>query len=90
MFFILKTCYALASMAHLAGASSHKPKGHGFDSRSGHIPRLRVWSLVGVHTRGHQTGWLRQATNECFSLTSTFLSLSFPFLLSKVSKYVLR
>ena len=43
---------ALASMAQLVGASSHKPKGHEFDSHSGHIPRLQVWPLVGVCERG--------------------------------------
>ena len=29
-------------VAQLAGASSHTPKDGGFDSRSGHKPRLRV------------------------------------------------
>ena len=33
-------CGALASVAQLVGASSHKPKGHRFDSQSGHMPRL--------------------------------------------------
>ena len=54
---------ALANVAQLVGASSNKPKGHRFDSRSGHIPRLRVQSLVWECTRENQ---------------SVFLSLSSP------------
>ena len=34
-------------------ASSLKVKGHKFDSCSGHMPRLWVWSLVGAHMRGN-------------------------------------
>ena len=33
-------------------ASSCKAKGHWFDFPSGHMPRLRVWSPIGAHTRG--------------------------------------
>ena len=36
-------------------ASSHTPKGCGPDSWSGHIPRLRVQSLVGVQMIGNQS-----------------------------------
>ena len=36
-------------------ASSCKPKSHGFNSQSGHMPRLQVWFLVGVHTRSNQS-----------------------------------
>ena len=39
-------------------ASSCKPKGRGFDSLSGHMPGLRVWSLVGAHARGNQSMFL--------------------------------
>ena len=50
-------------------------KGHGFDSPSGHMPRL--WFSP-------QSGHIREATNQCFSLTWSFSpSLSpFPFLKS--------
>ena len=57
---------ALASVAQLVGALSHNSKGLRFDSLSGHMPRLQVWSLVGVHTGGNQ--WI--------FLTWMFLSLS--------------
>ena len=33
-------------------ASPCDPKSQRFNSRSGLIPRLQVWSLVGAHTRG--------------------------------------
>ena len=33
--------------------SSHKMKGHRFDSRSGHMPGLWVQSPVGAHARGN-------------------------------------
>ena len=49
-----------------------EPKGHWFDSPSGHKPGLRARSAVGV--------W--EATNGCFSCTSMLLSLflhPFPF-----------
>ena len=46
---------ALASVAQLVEASSSKPKGLRFDSWSGHIPGLRVWSPVGVCMRGNQS-----------------------------------
>ena len=47
------TSLALAGIAQLVGTSSCKPKGCGFDSQSGHMPRLWVWSLVGWHTRSN-------------------------------------
>ena len=34
-----KSQWALAAVAQMVGASSRGPKGHGFSSRSGHIPR---------------------------------------------------
>ena len=42
-----------AGVAQLAGASSCKPKGRGFNSWSGHMPRLWVLTPVGVHARGN-------------------------------------
>ena len=38
--------------------SSCKPKGHRFNSRSGHIPRLQIWSPVRVRTKGNQSMFL--------------------------------
>ena len=69
--------YALASVAQLVGAPSYRSKGHGFDSQSGHMPRLRVWFLV---------QYVQKVADQYFSLSS-FLSLSPP--LSKINKHVL-
>ena len=49
---------ALAGVAQLVGASSHRPKGHGFDSQSGHIPRLWVLSPVPACARGNRSMFL--------------------------------
>ena len=43
-----------------------KSKRSPFDPQSGHTPRLQVWSLVKMHTRG----------NQSMFLPSVFLSLS--------------
>ena len=53
-----------------------KPKGHGFNSQSGHTPGLQVRSLVGACERG----------NQLMFLTSIFLSfcLSLPSPFSKI------
>ena len=61
-----KKTTALNNVAQLDGALTCKSKGRGFDSLSGHMPRLQVWSPVGVHTGGNQ--WI--------FLTWMFLSLS--------------
>ena len=42
--------WALAGVAQLVAASFHKPEGHGFDSGTGHMPRLWVQPPVGVGT----------------------------------------
>ena len=42
---------ALASVAQVAGALSHKPKGHRVDARSQHMPRLQVRPPLGVYER---------------------------------------
>ena len=68
---------ALTSMAQLVGVSSHKPKGHRFDSQSGHMPRLWVRSLVGACVRGNQLMFLSHINGS--------LPLSLPSLLSKKS-----
>ena len=54
-------------VAPLVGALSHALKGCGFDSWLGPVPRLQVRSLVGS---------VGEATHQCVSLTSVFLSLS--------------
>ena len=50
-------------LAQLVGGSSHIPKGCGFDSWLGYIPRLWVWSLAGPHT-------------GCFCLPSSVSNIS--------------
>ena len=59
---------APAGVAQWVWASSRKPRGHQFDSLSGHMPGL----LAGSPVEGVQ-----RATNRCLSCTSTFLPLSF-------------
>ena len=44
---------ALASVAQLVGASPHKWKSQEFNSWSGQMPGLWVWSPVGAHSRGN-------------------------------------
>ena len=44
---------ALAGEAQFVGASSHTPKGWGFDSWSGHIPKLQVQSSGGACVGGN-------------------------------------
>ena len=56
-------------VAQLVGASSYTPKGCGLNPQSGHMPGLQARSPV---------GGVQEATDQCFSLTSMFLSLSFP------------
>ena len=62
-------------------APACKAKGRCFDSQSGHMPGLWARSLV---------GGVWEATNECFSCTSMFLSsLSSSLPLSlKINKYI--
>ena len=60
-------------VAQLVGASSQTPKGWGFDSQSGHIPRFQVPSSVDVQIGGSQMLFL---SHQCFS-TSVSLSPSF-------------
>ena len=65
---------ALDSVAQLVGAMPCRPVGCGFDSRSGHMPRLQVQSPVRVCMR-------RQPIDVCLSLylsLSLSLSLSLP------------
>ena len=46
---------ALAGVAPLIGVLFFKLKSHGFDSQSGHVLGLQVWSLVGAQTIGFLT-----------------------------------
>lgn len=39
-----------ASVAQWVRALCHAPKGHGFNYRSRHVPRLQIWSLVLTHS----------------------------------------
>ena len=55
-------------LGSVSWASSHKAKGHWFNSPSVHMPGLWARTLV---------GGMWEATDQCFSLTSMFLSLSF-------------
>ena len=55
-------------MAELVGALSNAPKSGRFDSRSEHIPRLRVPSPLGAHMGGNQ--W--HFSHQCFSLPLFF------------------
>ena len=71
-----KRVHALAGVAQLVGASSSKPKGLGFNSQSGHLPRLRVRSPVGAHMRGKRL---------MFPLTPLFLCPPHPALSSPLS-----
>ena len=60
--------------------SAYKPRGHWFNSWSGHMPGLWARSPV---------GGMQVATSQCFSLTSVFLSLSFSLPpLSHKNKYI--
>ena len=54
----LKVQLSPGQLAQLFGAMSHPPKGCGFDSQLGHIPRLQIWSLVCVYMGGNQLMFL--------------------------------
>ena len=81
---VFKWYTALASVAQLVGASSHKPKGHRFNSKSGYVPRLWVWFPVKACTGG----W-GGATNRCFFHIDVSLSLSLSSSLSGINGYIL-
>ena len=56
---------ALAGVAQLVGASSHRLKGRRFDSWSGHTPRLQVWSQVGARAEWQLINV--SLAHQCFS-----------------------
>ena len=68
-----KTFCSSGQCGSVAEASSHIPKGHRFNSWSGHMPRLWVWSLLGA--RGTYGRLPVDVSHWYFSL-SPFLSLS--------------
>ena len=77
--FIYKCSHvALASVAQLVEASSCKPKGHMFNSPSGHTPSSRFGSWLGC---------VREATDRC-SLSHPCFSPSLPFSLN-INKHFL-
>ena len=79
--------WALAKVAQLVGESSSTPKGHGFDSLSGHITRLQVQSPVGEHRRRRQPVNF-SLSYQCFSIyLSIYLCVSLSL---KAMKNVLR
>ena len=73
---------ALAGAAQSVGASSHKPKGCGFDSWSGHMPGLQVPSPIQGSYESNQSMFL--------SHIDVFLPTSLPPLLAPNNKHVLR
>ena len=71
---ILKRCHLNPDRRGSVGwASACKTKVRRFDSRSQHMPGLRIQSPVGPHMRGN---WSMFLSHICFSLTLMFLSLS--------------
>ena len=57
-------------MTPLGGVSFRTPKGCVFCPWSGHIPRLWVWSLVGVCTGGNQLMFLSHiSVSLCLSFS---------------------
>ena len=62
-------------VAQLVGASSRTPKGCGFDSQSGHIPRLQVQSPVTVSTAGCRSMFLSHI-HVSLSLPSSFSKMN--------------
>ena len=63
--------FSLGRRGSVAWSIVPKPKGYLFHAWSGHIPGFQVLCLAG----DPQSGYVREATNQCFSLTSMFLSL---------------
>ena len=59
----------LACVAQAVGESSCTPKGYRFDTRSEHLPKLWVWSLVGEPTRSNQSMFLSHTNGSVFLST---------------------
>lgn len=70
---------ALAGVAQWVGATAHAPEGPGFDSRSGHIPRLQVLFPVLLSTGGN---WQHSHISISPRLPSLCVWLSLPPALS--------
>ena len=69
---------ALASVAQLVGTLSHKPKGCGFNSWSGHMPELWVQPRVQAHARGNQLMFLYHINVSLLLSLPSSLSLPSP------------
>ena len=77
----MKRNFNPSQVAKLVGASPCTPEGCGFHIQLRHVPKLRVYFLGRVPTEGSEV------TDQCFSLTSMFLSPpSLPPLLSALFK----
>ena len=61
---------ALADMAQLFGVLSHKLKGFGFNSQSGHMSELQLQSLVRACVKGNQLMFLSLSPYLPLSLES--------------------
>ena len=70
---------ALAGVAQLVGVSFCKQKGQMFDSWSGPMPGMQVWSLYGMYVRGSRSMFLSHID------VSLPLSPSLPLSLNSVS-----
>ena len=64
-----------ACVAQLVGALSHKQKGYRFESWSGHMPGLWVWSPVGVRMRSNWSIFLSHIDVSLPLFHPPFLSL---------------
>ena len=64
----------------LVGASSRRLKGCWFNSWPGHMPRLQVWSLVEIHTKGNQSMFLLH-----IDISLSLLSPPLPLSLKSIS-----
>ena len=72
-----KKCFGLGWVAHSVGASSHTPKGSGFNSWSGTYLSCRFYS--------GQREYGRQLTDVSLSHGCFFLSLSVPLSLKSIN-----
>ena len=69
-----KKWIALAGVAQMIRASSHKLKGHGFDSQSGHMPKV-MGSISGWGAYKRQTIYVMLSQFSLSSLTSQSLNI---------------
>lgn len=67
----------MAGVDQFAGASFSTRKGCGFNSRSGHIPRLGVQSPVGVCMRGNQLMLFSHINDSLSQINKHILAIGF-------------